>query len=141
MHRPSEWLLLLCALGLMARRWPDRPNLWNNHALASLNCGQYPEAEAAYRKALALAPDDAYFHNDYGILLEGLGRLDEAEAQYRAAIRADPKEATWRHNLGDVLAKRGRIPDAIAAYREAERLDPEIWHYHRLPIFRLTGAR
>lgn len=130
--------LVARAFGLMARRFPSEANLWNNHALASLNDGRYRDAQAAYRKALVLAPDDASLHNDFGILVEGLGRLAQAEALYRAAIRLEPGGATWWGNLGDVLASQGRRSEALRAYREAERLEPEIWYYHRLAIERLT---
>ena len=134
---PTHVALVAGGFGALAERWPDQAPLWNNHALASLNDGRYEDAERAYRKALALLPEDAYLHNDFGILLEGLGRLAEAEAQYREAIRLDPQDDVWRTNLGDVLREQGRAVEAIAAYREAERVAPGKWYYHRLWIERL----
>jgi tetratricopeptide (TPR) repeat protein len=139
-REPAHVALVAEGFGALAERWPDQAPLWNNHALASLSDGRYENAERAYRKALALLPEDAYLHNDFGILLEGLGRLAEAEALYREAIRLDPQDDVWRTNLGDVLRQQGRTAEAIAAYREAERLAPEKWYYHRLWIGRLRGA-
>lgn len=136
-REPAHVRLVARAFGAMAERWPAVGDLWNNFALASLNAGAFEDAERAYREALALEPEEAFLHNDLGILLEGLGRLAEAEAAYRDAIRLDPEDDVARSNLGDVLAAEGRRTEAVAAYREAERLAPEKWYYHRLWIARL----
>ncbi|MHC5009422.1 MAG: HEAT repeat domain-containing protein [Planctomycetota bacterium] len=135
---PPDLDVLERGFALLSARRPSVVDLWNNHALIALNAGHHEAAEASYRRALALAPEDAQLHNDVGILLEGLGRLDEAEAAYRRAARLAPEDDVARANLADVLAARGRGEEAIRAYREAERLAPEKWTYHRLWIRRLT---
>ena len=137
-RKPAHLDLTAKAFGAMAARWPGSASLANNHALTALNNGEHDVAEAAYRRALELAPDEAYFHNDYGILLEGLGRLEEAEVQYGEAIRLDPMDDVWWCNRADVRRKRGNAKGAIRDYREAEKLAPEKWQYHRLWISRLS---
>jgi tetratricopeptide (TPR) repeat protein len=120
------------SFGVLAGLVPENADLWNNHALASLQNGDFEAAERSYRKALELAPEDPQLHNDLGILLEGLGRLDEAEQAYREACRRKPKDDVAWANLGDVLRKLGRKDEALAAYGEAEKLAPAKWYYHRL---------
>lgn len=119
------------------RRWPGNPDLWNNHALAALNNGQWDRALHGYRAALELKPKDARLHNDIGILFEGLGRLDDAASSYRAAARLDPNDDIAFSNLGDVLGKQGDKLGALQRYTAAEKLAPEKWQYHRLWIKRL----
>jgi Flp pilus assembly protein TadD len=120
------------AFGVLARLVPENADLWNNHALASLQNGDFEAAEAAYRKAMELAPEDPALHNDLGILLEGLGRLDEAEREYREAVTLGPDDDVAWANLGDVLRRKGLPAEALGAYREAEARAPEKWYYHRL---------
>jgi tetratricopeptide (TPR) repeat protein len=46
-------------------------------------------AEAAYKKYIALMPNDPNPHDSYGELLMKLGRFDESSEQYRKALAAD----------------------------------------------------
>jgi len=131
---PEDVALQERAFDGFVKRWPNNPDLWNNHALAALNNGNYEASEKSYRRALELVPKDPRLHNDYGILLEGLGRLDEAEREYRTACSLAPDDDVCRTNLADVLAKQGRRDEAIEAYREAERLAPEKWYYQAMAI-------
>ncbi len=65
--------------------------------------GKVDEAEASYRKLIALKTDYAGAHNNLGNILQGLGRLDEAEASYRKAIALKPDYAGAHNNLGATL--------------------------------------
>lgn len=82
--------------------------------------GDYARAEQAYRRALALKPDDAATHRNLGILYElYLHRPDEALAQYREyrRIAADQlmvevwiRELEARQPLAGVVAVNGPAP-------------------------------
>lgn len=48
------------------------------------------EAEAEYRRAVSLAPENGPAHWRLGRVLERGGRKDEAKASYREAVRLDP---------------------------------------------------
>jgi tetratricopeptide (TPR) repeat protein len=50
------------AFGVLASLVPENADLWNNHALASLQNGDWEAAGAAYRKALELVPLDPQVH-------------------------------------------------------------------------------
>ncbi len=84
-------------------------------------------AEAAYRKAIALALKDAAPWNDLGNLLQGhLQRFDEAEEAYRKTIALDPKDAAPWNGLGNLFQVHlKRFDDAEHAYRKAIALDPK----------------
>lgn len=65
-----------------------RGALMNGYVLAKEK--RTAEAEAEYRRAVALSPGDAGFHVRFGHFLERAGRKDEARASYREALRLDP---------------------------------------------------
>ena len=83
---------------------------------------RFPQAEAAYREAIARDGNDARPWNNIGVLIhDHLGhRYAEAEAAYHEAINLDDKDAIAWNNLGNLLQDNlGRYDDAEAAYREA----------------------
>lgn len=101
----------------------------NNHSFHA-NLGRmlsfaerHAEAEASYRKALALAADRAY-HDNLGNALRNQEKHEEAEASYRRAIAADPGFASAYRNLGDLQQLQGNITDAFGSYRQALALEP-----------------
>ena len=48
------------------------------------------EAEAEYRRAVSLKPDDAAIHWRFGRFLERAGKKDDAKAELREALKLDP---------------------------------------------------
>ncbi len=74
-----------------------RGALMNGYVLAKEK--RTAEAEAEYRRAVALSPGDAGFRVRFGHFLEGSGRKDEARASYREALRLDPSLAGPRRDL------------------------------------------
>jgi len=85
--------------------------------------GRLADAEAALRRALALA-DDAVGEYNMGYVLEQAGRNEEAEARYRRAIALNPGLAAAHTNLGTALAARGRADEGAGHLAEAARLEP-----------------
>jgi Flp pilus assembly protein TadD len=66
--------------------------------------GKYREAKAEYQRALALQPDDANAHRNFGNALLREGRPDEAIAEYRRARAFTPDDAEFHEILGSVLS-------------------------------------
>ena len=87
--------------------------------------GKHGEAEAAYRKAIALKPDYAKAHCNLGIALYYQGKPAEAEAAFRKAIALKPDYANAYYNLGIALSHQGKRVEAEAAYRKAIALKPD----------------
>ena len=67
---------------------PGRAALMSGYILEKEK--KVPEAEAEYRRAVALSPDDATIRWRTGRFFERTGRTDEAKASYREALRLDP---------------------------------------------------
>ena len=78
---------------------PNDYRLWMALGTASEQAGDPAKAEAALRRALALAPAYAYPHWYLGNLLLRSGRYDEAFAEIRAASEADADFQPQQFNL------------------------------------------
>lgn len=77
-----------------------------------------------FEKALALDPDLAVAHNEWGEQLAAAGRMDRAEAEFRAALRSEPDLPAAQSNLGHVLAARGDLAQAAWYFERAVRRSP-----------------
>jgi tetratricopeptide (TPR) repeat protein len=93
-------------------------------AAALAKKGDYAAAIAEWTKALALSPDDARAHNNFGLALAGAGRTDEAMAHYRSALLAKPDYSEAHNNLALALADSGHLEEAIGHYRQALAANP-----------------
>jgi len=74
--------------------------------------GERGRAEAHYRDAVRLAPDDPIPHFNLGVLMEEQGRREEAALAYRQAVSRDPEFADAHCNLGLLLESLGRRQEA-----------------------------
>src|SRR5262249_7513383 len=61
--------------------------------------GRYDEAEASYRRAIAIAPTVPHLHNNLGVLLKESGQLTESLAAHRRAVEIAPRLPAGRSNL------------------------------------------
>ncbi len=80
---------------------------------------RHAEAEARFRRALALDPGFVDACNNLGTALRTQGRDDEAEASFRHALALRSDYAPAHYNLGLTLAKRGDLEAAVASFRTA----------------------
>jgi Flp pilus assembly protein TadD len=92
--------------------------------------GDYPDALAAYDKAVFIRPGytDAWLNR--GVVLENLGRFSEAVASYDRVLALRPTDAEAWNNRGIALRKLGRYSDAVASYDKAVAIRPaytEAW--------------
>jgi tetratricopeptide (TPR) repeat protein len=100
---------------------PSGPfNLGNLYA----NQGRTSDAEAQYRRAIALDGKAYMAKANLALLIARVGRLDEAEQLLREAQATQPRDATIAFNLGLLLAERGKRGDAEEALRAALAADP-----------------
>ncbi len=81
-------------------------------------------AEAEYRRALELAPQNPHVLNDLALLMAKLGRLDEAVALTQRAIALDPLRGTFQFAVAQYLIALRRYDEAEAALRRAIELEP-----------------
>jgi tetratricopeptide (TPR) repeat protein len=81
-----------------------------------------PDAEAAFKKYIALVPDDPNPYDSYAELLMKAGRFDESIVQYRKALTIDPHfgsshigiavDQMFQGNTDAAIAEAGRLYDA-----------------------------
>jgi predicted AlkP superfamily phosphohydrolase/phosphomutase/Tfp pilus assembly protein PilF len=101
--------------------------------------GRVEEAAGAYRRLIALEPQDAALRTSLAGCLGALGRYDEAWRELDAAIRLDPLNVEAYHNRAVIHERRGAREAAIADYRRAARYDPQ-YEPSRNALLRLTGS-
>jgi Flp pilus assembly protein TadD len=96
-----------------------------------LRAGEFAAAEAAFRRAVASAPDAALAHSKLGVALAQQGRLDEAITEFSRAVALQPSYAAAFSNLGNAYREKGMTAEAVAAYERAVALDPDYWIAHQ----------
>jgi Flp pilus assembly protein TadD len=92
--------------------------------------GRLEQAEASYKKAIALRPDFAAAHYFLGATLHDLGRLGDAEVSYRTSIALNPNVPGVHVSLGILLRHTGRSEEAEPIYRTAIALKPDLAEAH-----------
>ncbi len=85
----------------------DNADLPFNAALAYQNAGEFALAEAQWRRALALRPDDNDAKSALGSTLAELKKFDEAVQVLHSAVVSDPKNKSLHRQLGAVYTKAG----------------------------------
>jgi Flp pilus assembly protein TadD len=101
----------------------------NNLGLAYEGLNQTPQAEAAYRQAMAWQqseehPSEQPFLN-LGILLIREEKLDEAQALLLKAVAIAPSDPRIREHLGQVYLQRKMLSEAQQQLEEAIKLEPK----------------
>jgi serine/threonine protein kinase/tetratricopeptide (TPR) repeat protein len=99
------------------------------------NAGRIPEAEAAYRKAVALRPDYWDGYEELGFFYDRQGRYPEAIAQLQQAVSLTPDNAQIYANLGAVYSDADDprlFPDAEKALEKSLELSPSYAAYANL---------
>jgi len=84
----------------------------------------FPEARAAYERALALEPGNARVLRDSGEFLVLMGRFDEGISAARRAVVLDPLNRRSHNILGYGLYFARRYEEAIAALADSLSIDP-----------------
>ena len=86
------------------------------------------EAEAWYRRAGALAPDEHRWAHSLGRVLAAAGRTDEAFAALAGAERIDSRRLETFLLAGELAIDAGRIDDALRSFGLARTLAPDSPH-------------
>ncbi len=84
--------------------------------LYSYSIPTLPQAEAEYRRLLAMAPANSEISLELAEVLLRQGRQDEAQKLY---LTLDPKDPRVAVGLGDAFFASGRMAEAAAAYQRA----------------------
>jgi serine/threonine-protein kinase len=109
------------------------PDLSDAHAAlgwAYLNDGEPRGSEAEFRRAIALAPNQAGHRMWLSIVLASVSRDDEALAMIDAELAIDPLSAYAHGTRGYVLIRLERNDEAEAALRKSLELQPSSSYNH-----------
>jgi len=88
----------------------------------------WPAAERAFSRAIAMDPTNARPHDYYAWFLVSMGRYDEAVAEAQRAQQLDPVSVEASQVLGMVLVLAHRYDQAITQLRSALDLDPTYFY-------------
>ncbi len=102
--------------------WP----LFYDRAVAYEQAGQWPLAEADFKKALQLEPNQPMVLNYLGYSWAERGEhLDDARRMIEAAARQRPDDGAIVDSLGWVMLRQGDADGAVRTLERATELDPE----------------
>lgn len=101
------------------------PDLYLTSARVYEKAGDLAGAEAQYRRALDVAPQNMAALLGTAHLYDRQGRLPEAAAMYAQAAELHPTEAAPLNDLGLCLARQNRLAEAAAALEKAVALKPD----------------
>lgn len=104
---------------------PGYWSLYYRRGVAYERDKQWPKAEADFRQALALFPDQPMVLNYLGYSWVDRGlNLDEAFKMLRRAVELRPSDGYIVDSLGWAYYKLGRYPEAVAQLERAIELKP-----------------
>jgi len=99
-------------------------------------------AEAEFRRAVELGPQNASALANLAALLGDLGRLDESITLRQRAIEIDPLRASFHQGLALDLIPLGRYDEAEAALRKAIELQPQAAiNYSKLAVIQILRGK
>ncbi len=114
------------AIDLVETPGPAHWVLFYTRGISYERAGDWPKAEADFRKALELQPDQPLVLNYLGYsMVEKQENLDEALAMIERAVRAQPEDGYITDSLGWVLYRLGRYDEAVKPMLRAVELTPD----------------
>lgn len=104
---------------------PNLHLIWARLADAYDAAGRSDDAANAYKQAIEIKPNAAYYNNLGGILGRA-GKTEEAMAAYQKSAELDPTNAaTAYRNGGITMYNVGKMKEAIEPLKKATELDPK----------------
>lgn len=98
---------------------------WRLRGLAAYSLGNLDEAAECLTRALELAPQEAEYHDNFGIIRAAQGRFEEAEHASRRALRMAPGLYQAAGNVGAALKAQRRLDEAETLFREVLAAAPD----------------
>ena len=101
----------------------DDPSLWLRTARSALAAGRFDRADEAWRKALALEPEQPEALDGLASASERKDNLDEAIRLRRRLVEKAPTAEGWR-NLAALLERKGDDDGLLEVRRNVVELEP-----------------
>jgi len=112
------------AIALYKKKGTDEPwFVYYSRAISHERLGDWPPAEADFRRALELNPDEPMVLNYLGYsLVEQRQKLDEALDMIERAVEAEPNSGAIVDSLGWAQFRLGRYQEAVVTLERAAEL-------------------
>ena len=110
------------ALAVLEQGAERMPRNWEFPSLLGIlrdERGEWAQAEALHRAALAMDDTRAGLHNNLGYNLLLQGKAEAAAVELKRAVELDPQSQLARNNLGAALAATSQSEEALAAWRRS----------------------
>ena len=118
------------------------PEAHSARALALAAEWKWTEADAEFRHAIELNPNNAATHYFYALTyLAPMKRFDEAFEQYHIALSLDPLSPIVNTNYALLLMEARRYPESLAEFKKVLERDPNFppAHYKLSQLYAATG--
>ena len=121
-----DWTAAVANLQIASERSPRDAVVHLNLGTALFLAGDRPRAQAAFQRAIAIAPDLPKPHFTLGLVAESDGRDREAIAHFQTAVRLDPNYLEARASLADALRRTGQVDASLPHYLKVLALNPAV---------------
>jgi pentatricopeptide repeat protein len=121
---------------LSAAQLDRRGNTFEQRARETGDASYYARAEAAYRRALRVAPNDLPATIGLGAVALSRHEFRRALALGRHAVVLSPSTAAGYGVVGDALVELGRYEEAFEAFNRMVSLKPSVSSYARISYAR-----
>ena len=124
-------ILMICFITACHRKKTDNKKAYfdkittTNIGLAYLEENQLDAAEAAFKKLIDLAPDEATGYANLGLVYLRQGQFDKAEKQLKKATDIDPKNPDIRLIYAKIYELSGRDDEAVGELKKIIGIDPK----------------
>ena len=109
----------------------SQTNLQNMYkeVVLSYREGNYEDAVSICKELINLAPDNALYHNTFGIILHKMKRYVEALIEKQKAVELESDSAEYRNSLGITLHEMKRYDEALTETQKAVELESDSAEY------------
>jgi Flp pilus assembly protein TadD len=114
------------AIALIRAPAPTDWLAYYNRGICYERAHQWTKAEADFRHALALSPDEPFVLNYLGYSWADMGQnLTQARGMIEKAAQRRPNDGAIVDSLGWVMFRQGQLADAVSTLERAVELEPQ----------------
>ena len=124
LYNKGQLALVVEHAQVLTKQYPAAFAVWNLMGVSAAQIGQLDQAIFAFKRVLAIKPDDAEVYSNMGNALKKNGKLEEAVEAYNKALAIKPTNAKLCYNMGNALKGQGKLEEAIEAYNKALLIKP-----------------
>jgi tetratricopeptide (TPR) repeat protein len=105
---------------------PNSEYLQNKLGITYSQLKYYPEATAAFTRAIGLNPKYPFAYNNLGTVYFAMGEKRHAERYFKKAIGTNSQIASFHINLGSLYMERNKYDKGMEEWKKGLALDPGV---------------